>query len=433
MSEILVIFTGLIAAGALVVAYNRTRDIFHPLVITAPMLLALYVFLPLKLSSEDALATFFTEQDLFYVQLINLLGIASFCWGCLAASGRQPPALAARGMQISTAFRQRVLLGGALLGLLGLTAYAVTIINVGGFYQAYSQAYSGGWSESGYIRDAVSLCIPALVFVLLARMGQKLSWLDLLLCLAFASPFLIQGMLGARRGPTFLVFSAAGLCWYMMRGRRPRPLVFIFAGFGLGLLMLFLVSNREYIYLGSEWNLDKSVFDYLKVENPEHGTGNEYIYGGGSILHASVSEDYYWGRRYFAEVFIRPIPRQLWPDKYEAVGLGRLEENAGTGGDDLLGTIGWSGAFGAAPGMIADLWLEFWWFALLALYGIGWMYARVWRLACMKGGFYIVVYVFMASLSIFLVFQTVEAILVRFLFMAGSSWLVWRWAIESDK
>ncbi|MEJ7709652.1 MAG: hypothetical protein WKF84_07280 [Pyrinomonadaceae bacterium] len=214
----------------------------------------------------------------------------------------------------------------------------------------------------------------------------------------------------------------------MVRARRPQPLFFLVAGCGLGLLMLFLVSNRESIYLGSEWNLDKSVFDYLKVENPEHGTGNEYIYGGGTILHASVGEEYYWGRRYFAEVFVRPIPRQLWPNKYEAVGLEQLEQNAGAGGEELLDTIGWSGAFGAAPGMIADLWLEFWWFSLLALYAIGWGYAKVWRLACLKGNFYVVIYVFMASLSIFLIFQTIEAILVRFLFMAGSSWLVWSWA-----
>ncbi|MEJ7709651.1 MAG: hypothetical protein WKF84_07275 [Pyrinomonadaceae bacterium] len=199
----LLIFTGLIAAGALVVAYTRARDIFHPLVIIGPMMLALYVILPLKLWHEDSLASFFSEEDLFFVALVNLLGVACFCWGSLAATGRKRIPLA-KTYYLSKASRQRVYLGGVVLGIIGLGAYAATIINVGGFYQAYSQAYSGGWSESGYIRDAVSLCIPAIVFILLSRTENKLSWRDLLFCFAFASPFFIQGLLGARRGPTFL-------------------------------------------------------------------------------------------------------------------------------------------------------------------------------------------------------------------------------------
>lgn len=429
MFLVLIILTGLIAARALVLAYHRSRDIFHPLVITLPMIVALYVLLPLKLYYDGSLTSFFSEQDLLFVQLINLLGIVSYCWGTLVGSGRQRLAPPTEPLHLSPVFRQRVLAGGLILGAVGVAAYAFTIINVGGFYQAYSQAYSGGWSDSGYIRDAVSLCIPGIVFILISRMEKKLGLLPAILLGAFAAPFVIQGVLGARRGPTFLVIAAAGLCWYMVRGRRPRPLYFALVGVCLGMLMLFLVSNREQIYLGSSWNLDKGIFEYLKVEDSNQGTGNEYIYGGGSILNASLGGDFYWGRRYFAEAFVRPIPRQLWPNKYADIGLAQLEENAGTGGGSFAETVGWSGAEGAAPGMVADLWLEFWWLALPALFALGWAYGRVWRLACRsEGEFSTVIYVFMASLSVFLVFQTMEAIMVRFIFMAGSSWLIWRWA-----
>lgn len=427
----LIILTALLALRAMTLAYYRTRDLFHPLVITVPMLLSLYVFLPLKLLNNDVLTMFFADGDLIFIGFVNLLGVASFCLG--ASTARWTKTLQpAEDSGMTPAFRGRILSGALILGGIGFTAYVVGIINVGGFYAAYSQAYSGGWSESGYIRDAVSLCIPAMIFIMISRTNQKLSRFELFACCIFASPFLLQGFLGARRGPTFVVFAAVALSWYMMRRRRPNPRSFIAAGLGLGLLMLFLVSNRGNIHLGSDWNMENSSLEYLEVADPESGTGNEYIYGAGSILHASRSGDnYYWGRRYFAEVFIRPIPRSLWPNKYAAVGLSEIEENAGTGGAGFVSTLGWSGAAGAAPGLIADLWLEFWWMFFVVLYGIGRIYEWAWRSACTRGGFATAVYVLLASLSVFLVFQTIEAVLVRALFMMIPSWLVWRWANAS--
>ena len=123
------------------------------------------------------------------------------------------------------------------------------------------------------------------------------------------------------------------------------------------------------------------------------------------------------GTPLFCDPLIRPIPRQLWPDKYEAAGVDEIEENLGTGGKAFLSELGWAGALGAAPGLIADMWIETWWFALVVLYAIGLAYGRAWYAACTKGGFCTVTYVLMASLTLFLVFQTLEAMLVRFLFM----------------
>lgn len=424
-----IILTALFAVWAAIVAYHRTRDLFHPLIITVPMILAFYVFLPLKLLNADALTSFFSDDDLVFIGFVNLLGSASFCLGC-STSAHQRVLRSAEQFNMSPVFRRRIWIGAIMLGSIGVTAYLVGIINVGGFYAAYSQAYSGGWADSGYIRDAVSLCIPATVFILVSRTGEKLSLTQLFVCFVFALPFLIQGLLGARRGPTFTIFTAIGLSWYMMRQRRPPLIPFVASGIMLAFLMLFLVSNRGSIYLGSGMEFENSALEYFEVENPDYGTGNEYIYGGGSMLHASVSGDnYYWGRRYFAEIFIRPIPRSLWPNKYEAIGLSALEEsNSGTGGEVFLQTLGWAGAIGAAPGLIADVWIEFWWMFFVVLYGIGRMYEWAWRTACTRGGFSTIVYVFLASLSVFLVFQTIEAILVRILFIIVPSWLLWQWA-----
>ena len=427
MYFVLLLLTALVAGGSALAAHRRTRDLFHPLVLIAPMLVVLYVLLPLKLAGDDVLRAFFAEGELEFVGSVNLIGVAAFCLGCFYAAQRRilPPAEPA---PLPTRFRERIYVVGVLLGCAGVAAYVVGLVNVGGFVAAYSETYGGGWSEIGYVRDAVSLCIPGIILVIASCANRRATRKELLACFVFALPFLLQGLLGARRGPTFVVLAALGVSWYMVRGRRPRAVVLFGAGVGLGVLLLFLVSNRGNISLNSDFNFENSGLEYLEVDNPDYGTGNEYIYGAGTILHTQATGEFYWGRRYFAEVFIRPIPRQIWQTKYEDFGVEAIERNAGTRGEDFISTLGWTGTEGAAPGLIADLWLEFWWFYVPVIAFVGWAYGRAWRAANLRGGFAILIYVFMVALSLFLVFQTVEAILVRFLFMLVPAWLGWRWA-----
>ena len=79
------------------------------------------------------------------------------------------------------------------------------LANVGGFGGAYGRAYGGVWADTGYIRDLLYLTITALVLLLAARTGGRLSRVDWLWIALFAGPWLIHGLLGARRGPTFMV------------------------------------------------------------------------------------------------------------------------------------------------------------------------------------------------------------------------------------
>ena len=84
--------------------------------------------------------------------------------------------------------------------------------------------------------------------------------------------------------------------------------------------------------------------------------------------------------------FIRPIPRFLWPSKYQdasrILGIPDLEVNLGTGGRKIsFGTLGWAWwLLVLAPGIVADMWLEFWvvfvfsfvsdWLVLWEWYGV---------------------------------------------------------------
>ena len=41
--------------------------------------------------------------------------------------------------------------------------------------------------------------------------------------------------------------------------------------------------------------------------------------------------------------------------------------------------LGWQGAVGSAPGIVADLWVEMWWLAVPAMAGLGLLYGFVWN------------------------------------------------------
>src|SRR5467141_911908 len=247
-------YSALIAATAVVtllaffLAYHRTKDSFHPLVLICPMFLALYVLLPVKLLYDDDFSFFLTNSQLVFVQTVILCGVFSFCFGCLLASwkkGASGPGV----VQIPLAMRRKMFMGAVVLGSLGVAGYLIGIFNVGGFWEAYGKAYGGGLVDSGYIREATLLCVPAIVFILVAKTGQRLSLVEWGSIFVFALPFLLQGSLGARRGPTFLVVASIGIGWYMMRRLRPSIVLLLAGGAVIGLLLLFLATNRSSIFL----------------------------------------------------------------------------------------------------------------------------------------------------------------------------------------
>ena len=193
----------------------------------------------------------------------------------------------------------------------------------------------------------------------------------------------------------------------------------------LGIGVLLLVANRTEIYVGSQ--LDLKADPLLVFRAPET---NEFIYGGAVILNAEHFDRYNWGGRYFAEVAIRPIPRAIWPSKYqdasEWLGLPDLEANAGTGIEGFRQSVGFAGGAGAAPGIVADTWAEFWWGFIPFLFLVGWTYSYFWKRARRTGGPWAISFVILMALSGYLVTQTFEAMIFRFMFMAIPTWIIWR-------
>lgn len=425
----LAISTGVVALGAIWIAYRRSRDTLHPMIFLGLMLFYLYSYLPLSLAEKDAarLQTFLSAQQLEYVQAINFIGVLSICLGVLISAGKTSFSPFLQTTWLTTpVIRKRLQRGAIACGLLGVLGFAYGIIQRGGLSSAYGRAYGGGWSESGYLREAILLTLPALLWFMVSHLHQKMRLKDWGWICLFAAPLLMHGFLGARRGPTAMILIATVVGWFFVRCKRPPLRQVVVGAFALGTLMLFLVTNRGNIYLGSDFQFTNSSSYASEIVS-----SNEFIYGGGVIVNAKTTDTFFWGRRYFTILFVRPIPRFFWPSKYQdasrVLGIPNLELNLGTGGETFVETLGWAGAVGSAPGIVADMWLEFWWFSPFALFAIGWLYGMTWRRATSRGGLWILIYTLLAALSVYLVMQTLEAMAFRFLLMVAAAWLIWKY------
>ena len=417
-----------IAVVAIVFALDGSHDVFHPVVFIAPMLAFLYWWMPLRLLTHDGLARFFSETQLVHVQTVYVLGMMSFLGACLLAGVRVKP-VPRRALKLGSLACNRLRIGAVLTGGAGLLCWMITIINVGGFVNAFSHSYSGGWDDSGYVRDGSLLLLVGvmLMMAVMAAEGPKLT--NLLITACFGLPWLASALLMARRGPTFALSVIVLMGFYMFRRKRP-PVVFMASAcLLLGWLVLFLVANRAHIYLGSDFE-DVSTDVSQMVEKPD--TGNEYIYGSGSLLSTEARGHYFWMRRYLAQLLVRPIPSAIWSTKYEDFGVPELLTNAGTG-EGFADALGWVGAAGSAPGIVADLWIEVWWFSIAAMAALGWAYGFVWRKAVTGGSpQWISQFVVLSALSIYLVMQTMEAVIFRTLLLSIPCWLVWKWALQAE-
>ena len=380
--------------------------------------------MPLSLTKDDLLFQYVTESQAEFCQTLALLGILGLMIGCLSGAAARAGHTAE---QYSFGYSWQTLQKGAyILGAIGFACWAITIRGAGGFSGAFGQADGAGWSDFGYVREGVFLLIAALMLLLTPQSFRHRDKKWYIALIVFTIPWLMQGLLGARRGPTFVITCTLGMSWYLARGRRPPLVLLLGAGAALGALMLFLVTNRGKIYLGSDFSGMKTDITETVTKADE---SNEYVFGIGCIETARLTNHYFWGRRYLAEILVRPIPHQLWENKYDDFGVGELTRNAGVGSPQMMmAVMGWRAAPGAAAAMIADLWVEFTCLLVPVLFVIGYLYGRIFNRATDEGGPWNSQNTILSILAVYLVTQSGEAVIFRFFLLTIPTWLVWRQA-----
>jgi hypothetical protein len=415
---LLIAGTGAVGLWAMSLAYRRSRDAFHPLMISCPIALFMYVVVPFALSRHEELDWYVSVGALEHAQAIFLVLFAAFCAGSLLASGRARFGLDTGPIVLSSAMRRRLLMAAVAMGVAGLLAWGLLMAAEGGLKEVYDEPHGGDvLHPSGWVRESTRLALVGIVLALAARRGRW-SWL---IALVFAVPHLVHAILGTRRGPLFVtgVLLLAG--WYVFQGRRPRLLAGLVAGGTVGVLILFLLANRSRLYYGSQapltLDLSDSILFYPHV-------GNDYVVAAGLVATAARTDQYGWGVSYVEQLFLRPIPRAILPGKYELLG----EKTVGPA--SIGAVLGWRPPPGWAPTLFAHLYIEFAWLSVLASALLGAALGWAWRRAVESPTLgWRTVQVLMTAGLLHLITQEFWAMAVPFLLMFLPTWLALRFAV----
>ena len=434
MFEIYCVLTGALIVFFGFTAYRQSRDALHPAIVLSPLFLFMNAVWPILLSRDGGLTVFLSEEALEKTALLYLITLTFFYCGLIHRA--RVPARIRRGGHGLIRFaptalqRERLYAVSILFGLLSVVAFWYMLGNAGGFAEAYGRVKGGGHASSGYVGEATLLSYPAILFLALSKRGtRRLSLGIVALALLFASPHLLQGTFGGRRGPLFMVLTVLFFAWHVAKPTKLSIKRTLLAIGTIGLLVIAVWSQRQIVYLGSEGEIESGrIAEILAPDSVD--TGNTYVNSGLAISTVDYFGDYYWGYRYFVTLVIRPIPKQLWPTKYEDMGADWLYRY----GDDqrsqeYIEATGVAWIAGSAMPAIADGYLEFSWGVVILFYVTGRLFSYAWRRRIERRGLWEVIYLVMVILGIYLATQSYSAWAHRLMFIGIPTVLVWRYWI----
>ena len=277
------------------------------------------------------------------------------------------------------------------------------IIHSGGLYAVYGHPYGWFGADNGYVGEAYQFGLagrPAAPSGAQRRSPPPFGpGLDRhrRCCRSRAWP--------ARRAPRPDLHGPRRRRRDVVPGARRRPGWggALLGGLAVGLLLLFLLANRNHIHLGTQADFTGAG----EAPTFEVGPGNEFVFGAGAALTPEGLDSFMWAALLRRPV--RPIPRSLWPTKHadaarflnipeprsprEGPAAHRFLQHHGLGRCDRLGSR-----------RIFDLWIEFWWdTSSRSCHRLG--FGLAYRKALSQGGFWLALYALMTALSIFFVMQ----------------------------
>ncbi|MCL6608973.1 MAG: oligosaccharide repeat unit polymerase [Geminicoccaceae bacterium] len=402
--------------------YRRTGDLFHPVLLFAAFAAFMYVAQPayLLLTAPDDVFRFLEPEQVESVLVVNLFVLTGcFAGFALATRGRGrvvPPQPVAE--VVPKIAEKRLLLAATILLVLGAVGYGTNLADYGwsGFLEIDAERYAEE-RPTGYLGELTHTLIAAAIVAGLLAVGTRYRLQGIILASVAILPWLLSAIAGGRRGPAAIGLLVLLFVFYFWRPRKIKIRTFAWWLAGLALVITFLIANRgtlvERRY--GEWRpLGEAI--YLQPFE-----GNEFIYGGAAIVSKLHYWDFYWGRRQLMAYVVRPVPRQIWPEKYQdaAAWLGLpdwIEANNAVFDHSAAFLLGWVAPLGAAPGFVADWWIDFGPLAPLGgglvAYGLVWLWGRAREARLLAN----VVYGLAFVLMIYLVTQAGEAFFVRLLF-----------------
>lgn len=430
MAEGLAILTGVAALLAAASAMRAQRDAFAPPVVFGPMLIYCYAFVPAVVLAGGAASAYLTAEEATKVCLLNLAGVAAFLAGAWPRGLRRGDTRGIHNLQmrLTDAARRRLTLLGLLMGAVAVGAFCYNVNYTGGWLKVFSRGKPYVSSPTGYLGEMPMVAFPAALLFSLGHSARRLTLGRVLALLFILFPHVVMATLGGRRGPAFYTFGTLALCGYLITARRPSWSALMAGLAAVGLTMLFLVSNRANLGVGQENVVDVDAF-WNAVVPAEVDGNHEFVFSAGMMNSADYHKEYGWGVRYFALLFVRPIPKQVWPTKYEDLGLGWMVNNPGMGNFEDFEweeAVGFVPSRGTAGGFITDMYVEFSWLAVAPVFLIGALYSKSYQLSRRRGGVWTLVYIELLVLSVHLPAQSVQSWLYRGILLVGVTLVAWR-------
>ena len=390
---------------------RRTRNWLDLGFVSALGFAVFYCLVPLYTLSQPELWLFISETQASSYLLTSL----AFCLAFFAGVAPRSKVDKQRAGRTFTSPAGLITVG-LILATVSLVFFFYNVFEQGGLSRVYGSAYGGAWANSGYAREAPLLSLPAALFIALGMRGARVRpALAVALILVSVTPLLLHGFLGARRGYIFMAIAAVGTSLFLARILKPRFANILIGATVTGLLMLTFVSNRDSFFVGGDWAIESNPLEILDVRE-----GQEFVFATAIHEAASQSGVHYFGGRYLTVVAIRPIPRQIWPDKYEDAaalfGTPNLEKEGQYVPDNVfISTVGWRQETGSAPGLIADVYLEFGAYGAIFMFVFGLSLRAIERRAHSRFNFVILKYA-TVGLLIYAIAQGFEPFIFRLLF-----------------
>lgn len=414
--------------------YMRTRDPLHPAVFLAPLLFVGYCGWPLLLNRDGGIPALLGPESSEFVAQIYLLSTMSLYAG-LALQSSHPACRAGVRWSIQSlldkdnaAFqRKRIFVLSIILGAIASLAYWYAVYVSGGFSLVYS-GYKGQYSSGvNYINEAPLLAYPAAILYALANSGRRVRATDLVFVLLLLSPNILHALFGVRRGPLFISLVVMFLSVIIIRGHIPK-LGRVMVGVVLVLsAVVVLWTVRKDAFTEEGASISQQSLAARLMPSTERLWENDYIAGVSAVIVAREVGEYFWGYRYIVELLVRPIPREIWPTKYEDVGaIWNLGAEGGYTQFDQIVVLGFELPAGSALGLFADLYLELSWAGAAIAFAFGCFLRWLWVKHRTRGQFWSLLLLLALGLGIYLPTQSFSAWFHRFLFMAGFSILLWK-------
>lgn len=324
-TTLLMALTAVLATPIVVQAIRRRLDLFEPLTIMCIVLLAMFVGRPISLIVHDQYThigyDFAATFDRALV--VALIGCVFFVIGYFVPWGRR---IGERTRPIAGEWKADAIVKFALgLALLGGLLYSLFLLQSGGI-TALQSILSGRNSanelsyrqSTGYLYQALSFTVPAALLLLGAGVSRRRPLLFVLAIIVVTPHLIISSALGNRQSMMLALLPMVTFLFLICR-RRPGALTTVIA--------LYLTVAVGIGFLGDQRFSEGRTEDRINIladtlVHPNRGIdrllkgGDTAMFDTLAIMQGVVpgSLPYQHGAL-VEDIFIRMVPRVLWPDK----------------------------------------------------------------------------------------------------------------------